>query len=89
MAMRLYSRDEWRAELQSKWQLKPSGYQTATTEIWLTAGGKPISIPELGKDAHYPDSLLNMVEDQLRALHEHPFESRSAKLPAGPDQSKN
>jgi hypothetical protein len=73
MSMRLYCREDWRAELESKWKLTPSGVKTATTEIWMTLGGKPISIPDLGDNAMYPDSLLNIVEYQLKALGEHPF----------------
>jgi hypothetical protein len=81
MSMRLYCRADWREELSSKWKLRPTGTVTATTEIWLTPMGRPVSIPELGPDAMYPDSLLNLVEEQLRALGEHPFASLDPAKP--------
>jgi hypothetical protein len=77
-SMRLFSREDWRTELQSRWNLTPTGHKTATTEIWLTPGGKAVSVPDLGDGPSYPDSLLNLIEDQLRAIGEHPFEGRSA-----------
>jgi hypothetical protein len=79
MAMRLYCREEWRNELQEKWRLTPTGVKTATTEIWVTGGGKPLSIPDLG-EGPYPDSLLNLVEYNLRLLNEHPFEKPDGTL---------
>jgi len=84
MSMRLFCREDWRAELQTKWKLKPSGVKTATTEIWLTQAGKPISIPELGGDEMYPDSLLNIIEDQLKAMGEHPFAAAQAQNQLSP-----
>jgi len=77
--MRLYCREDWRAELQSKWKLTASGVKTATTEIWTTPSGKAISIPELGGNEMYPDSLLNIVEDQLNALGENPVVAAGAQ----------
>jgi hypothetical protein len=74
MSMRLYTREDWRAELKTRWKLTPTGQKTATTEIWLTASGKAISVPELGEGLEYPDSLLNLIEEQLRAHGEHPFD---------------
>ncbi len=79
MSMRLFTRESWRSELQTKWKLTPTGQVTATTEIWLTPTGKPISIPELGEGLAYPDSLLNLIEEQMRALGEHPFDPKGSK----------
>jgi hypothetical protein len=83
MAMRLFSREEWISELKTTWKLSPSGTKTATTEIWLTPLGKPISIPDLG-DVKYPDSLLNIVEQQLKALGESPFTTNTPDQPGKP-----
>jgi len=86
MAMRIYAREEFRAELQNKWRLTATGQTTATTEIWLTPKGRPISVPEL-EGGQYPNSLLNIIEEQLRALNEHPFqaqESATAQSPPSP-----
>jgi len=73
MAMRLFSREEWRDELTKKWKLTPTGQTTATTEIWLTAKGRPISVPLLEGDDTIPDSVLNLILEQLEILDEHPF----------------
>lgn len=75
MSMRLYTKDDWLIELSTKWKLTSTHEKTNTTQIWLTPNGKPISIPVLDDDDYYPDSLLNFVEDQLKALGEHPFQA--------------
>jgi hypothetical protein len=73
MAMRLFSREEWREELQSRWKLTPTNATTATTEIWLTPKGRPVSVPLLEGEERIPDAILQLVEEQLTKLGEHPF----------------
>lgn len=64
MAMRLYARDEFEADIKMRWGLEPTPHTTATARIWKTRGGCFISIPIT--DA-YPDYWLDTVKERIEA----------------------
>ena len=71
MAMRIYTREEFVAELRNKWHLTPADKNDAELEtagIWKTPSGKTILIPHLAGG----DSILNEIVEQLRRLDELP-----------------
>lgn len=49
MAMRLYTREEFEAELKDKWKLEPTNERTATTRAWTTPRGRFILVPVLNE----------------------------------------
>ena len=71
--MRLYSRDEFEAELRER-GLEPTDITTKTGRLWRTRDGKviisvPNPSPTTGK---YPDSILDRLLEQLKKLYEPP-----------------
>jgi hypothetical protein len=73
MAMRRYSRAEFESELSKKWQLEPTEHRTDTTIAWHTPKGSHVLVPAFQDAEQYPDHILNLIEDQLEKLGEHPF----------------
>ena len=65
MAMRLYSREEFEADIAERWGLSPTENSTASVRFWMTRGGCHISIPVLD---HYPDYWLDEVKAQIEAV---------------------
>lgn len=54
MVLRLYTRDEYEAELRQTLGLRPAGMQTQTLEAWLTPKGNTILLRVLPDGELYP-----------------------------------
>lgn len=65
MAMRLYSRAEFEADIAERWKLKKSEHATANHSFWKTPSGRFITVPLLDR---YPDYMLETVHDQLAVI---------------------
>lgn len=68
MAMRLYTKDEFEAELKEKWELVPTDQKFKTYRIWETKKGHFLTVPILPAGESYPDYFLDTVLEQLSAL---------------------
>ena len=69
MAMRIYSREEFFAELKKR-GLMPTQVQTYTGRLWRTDSGQIISVPEHSDS--YPESVLDMLLEQVDMLYHTP-----------------
>jgi hypothetical protein len=65
MAMRLYSRDEFEADIKARWKLEKTDHATASHGFWKTPSGRFITVPVLEQ---YPDYMLDTVHEQLTAI---------------------
>lgn len=80
MAMRLYSCDDFEAELKEKWKLTPTDTTTAQTRMWKTPKGRHISIPSLPQGERYPDCYIDLLVERLDALGENPLKPPNKHL---------
>lgn len=62
--MRLYSRDEFEADIRQRWGLASTDDVTATARIWKTRGGYFVTIPALEQ---YPDYWLDTIRELIEA----------------------
>ena len=62
MAMRLYTKDEFEADIKQRWNIEPTDKRSSTAKLWKTQNGKYITIPELDQ---YPDYWLDVVRDNI------------------------
>lgn len=68
MAMRLYTREEFEAELREKWGLKPTDHATKTTRAWITPNGDHLLVPVFPDGDRYPDHLLDKIVQQIETF---------------------
>ena len=68
MAMRLYSKQEFEAELREKYRLKPTHHHTATTRAWVTEEGDHLLVPSFTDDDRIPDHVIDRVVNEILAF---------------------
>ena len=68
MAMRLYTKEEFEAELREKWDLIPTSEKFKTYRIWKTRKGHFLTVPILPAGERYPDYFLDTVLEQRKAV---------------------
>jgi len=72
MAMRLYTKAEFEAELKEKWGLTPTEQVFATFRIWRHECGGHLTVPELPRGERYPDHFLDGVIEQIERIKANP-----------------
>ena len=73
MAARLYTKEEFEAELKDRLGLTPTENVTATNRYWLTRKGRHVPVPlagnqypELGE--RYPDSWMAHIDQEVQRV---------------------
>jgi len=69
MSMRLFTKEEFEANLKDVSKLTKTNQATSTTEIWKTEGGFFISVPILEENQRYPDYILDEIYRQLKCIN--------------------
>lgn len=65
MAMRLYDKEAFEADLRKRWKLVKTDIRSRSAVFWKTPNGKVVSVPELDE---YPDYWLDRVHKQISEI---------------------
>lgn len=68
MALRVYTREEFEAELKNTLGLHLVAEQTSTIEEWRTPKGHPILVRRLPDDELYPHFMVGKIAAKVRLL---------------------